>query len=161
MKKQRKLRGLQRKKMVAGYLFIMPFILGFLAFMVKPFLQSLYMSFCNVEISSTGFHMIFAGMANYISCLLYTSSGPTDISVDEDGIMYICDKENNRILKIDKDLNYLMEFGKPTDATFDQSLSFLPDKLVVDGAGRVYCIADNVNKGIVKYENEDVYKRQV
>ena len=66
MKKQRKLRGLQRKKMVAGYLFIMPFILGFLAFMVKPFLQSLYMSFCNVEISSTGFHMIFAGMANYI-----------------------------------------------------------------------------------------------
>lgn len=52
--------------MVAGYLFIMPFILGFLAFMVKPFLQSLYMSFCNVEISSTGFHMIFAGMANYI-----------------------------------------------------------------------------------------------
>lgn len=46
-------------------------------------------------------------------------SGPTDISVDEDGIMYICDKENNRILKIDKDLNYLMEFGKPTDATFE------------------------------------------
>ena len=71
--------------------------------------------------------------------------------------MYICDKENNRILKIDKDLNYLMEFGKPTDATFDQSLSFLPDKLVVDGAGRVYCIADNVNKGIVKYENDGTF----
>lgn len=84
-------------------------------------------------------------------------SEPTDISVDEDGIMYICDKGNNRILKIDKDLNYLMEFGKPTDATFDQSLSFLPDKLVVDGAGRVYCIADNVNKGIVKYENDGTF----
>ena len=77
-------------------------------------------------------------------------SGPTDISVDEDGIMYICDKENNRILKIDKDLNYLMEFGKLTDAKVDQSLCFLPDKLVVGGAVRVYCIADNVNEGIVK-----------
>ena len=52
--------------MISGYLFIMPFILGFLAFMVKPFLQSLYMSFCNVEISSNGFHMIFAGITNYV-----------------------------------------------------------------------------------------------
>ena len=43
MKKQRKLRGLQRKKMVAGYLFIMPFILGFLAFMAEAvFAVTLY-----------------------------------------------------------------------------------------------------------------------
>ena len=66
MKKQRKLRGLQRKKMVAGYLFIMPFILGFLAFMVKPLFQSLYMSFCNVEIGDGSFDMILAGISNYV-----------------------------------------------------------------------------------------------
>ena len=66
MKKQRKLRGLQRKKMVAGYLFIMPFILGFLAFMVKPLFQSLYMSFCTVEVSPNGIHNVFKGLANYI-----------------------------------------------------------------------------------------------
>lgn len=43
----------------------MPFIIGFLTFMVKPFIQSLYMSFCNVEISSDGFYLVFAGLANY------------------------------------------------------------------------------------------------
>lgn len=55
MKKQKKLRGLQRRKAISGYLFIMPFILGFSMFMVKPFFQSLYMSFCNVEVDSGGF----------------------------------------------------------------------------------------------------------
>ncbi|MGN0142953.1 MAG: carbohydrate ABC transporter permease [Roseburia sp.] len=43
----------------------MPFIIGFLAFMVKPFFQSLYMSFCNVEIGAGSFQMIFDGISNY------------------------------------------------------------------------------------------------
>lgn len=81
-----------------------------------------------------------------------TFAGPTDISVTDDGYMYICDKNNGRVLKLDMDLNYVMEFTKPTDANFDQSLSFLPHKLIVDGAGRVYCIATNVNKGLIKFE---------
>lgn len=79
-------------------------------------------------------------------------SGPTDVFVSEDGYIYICDKGNNRILKLDEELKYIMEFGKPTDETFDQSLPFLPNKLVVDDAGRVYAIADNINKGLIKYE---------
>ncbi len=48
MKKQSKVAGLQRRKAISGYLFIAPFIIGFLAFMVKPLFQSLYMSFCTV-----------------------------------------------------------------------------------------------------------------
>ena len=65
MKRQKKYRGIQRRKAISGYMFIMPFIIGFLTFMVKPFIQSLYMSFCNVEISSDGFYLVFAGLANY------------------------------------------------------------------------------------------------
>lgn len=65
-KKQNKLAGLQRRKAISGYLFIMPFIIGFLAFMVKPFFQSLYMSFCNVEISAQGINPVWDGLANYL-----------------------------------------------------------------------------------------------
>ena len=66
MKKQKnKLAGLQKRKAVAGYLFIMPFILGFLIFMVKPFFQSLYMSFCNVQLGSGTFEMNWIGIENY------------------------------------------------------------------------------------------------
>lgn len=86
-----------------------------------------------------------------------TFLGPTDIAATEDGYLYICDQGNGRILKLDMDLNYIMEFTKPTDATIDQSLTFLPNKLVVDSAGRVYCVAVNVNKGLIKYEADGTF----
>lgn len=66
MKKQKNLAGLQKRKAISGYIFIAPFIIGFLAFMVKPFFQSLYMSFCNVIISPQGFVNEFNGIANYV-----------------------------------------------------------------------------------------------
>lgn len=83
-------------------------------------------------------------------------SGPTDICVTDEEV-YICDKGNHRILKLDSDFGYIMEFTKPTDATFDQSTEFLPDKLEVDDVGRVFCIADNVNKGMIKYESDGTF----
>ncbi len=45
MKKQRKKKTLAFKNAVAGYLFIAPFILGFILFMVVPLGQSLLMTF--------------------------------------------------------------------------------------------------------------------
>lgn len=86
-----------------------------------------------------------------------TLSSPTDICVSEDGFLYICDKGNSRILKLDQDLNYVMTFEKPAEVIFDQSAEFLPDKLEVDAAGRVYCIADNINKGMIKYDADGTF----
>lgn len=86
-----------------------------------------------------------------------TLSAPSDVFVDEDGNIYIADTNNNRVVKADKDLNYLMAFTQPQDATFDQNLSFLPDKIVVDVSGRVYVLATNVNKGLVKFENDGTF----
>lgn len=86
-----------------------------------------------------------------------TFNYPTDIAVSEEGDLYIADQNNGRVLKLDKDLNYISEFVKPTDSTFDQSIDFLPSKIVIDTAGRVYCIAVNVNKGLIKYEPDGVF----
>lgn len=66
MKKQKnKLAGLQKRKALSGYLFILPFIIGFLVFMIKPLFQSLYMSFCTVELGSGNFNPIWTGLENY------------------------------------------------------------------------------------------------
>lgn len=66
MKKQKnKLAGLQKRKAVSGYLFILPFIVGFLVFMVQPLFQSLYMSFCDVQVGSGSFELVFNGIENY------------------------------------------------------------------------------------------------
>ena len=56
MKRQkRKLAGLQKRKAISGYLFISPFIIGFLMFMVNPLFQSLQMSFSDVQLGDGGF----------------------------------------------------------------------------------------------------------
>lgn len=70
MAKRKKYEGLQKKKAIAGYMFIMPFIVGFLAFMVKPLIQSLYMSLCEVKVSGKGFTFIPLGIDNYTSAFL-------------------------------------------------------------------------------------------
>ncbi len=66
MKKQKKVRGLQGRKAISGYLFIMPFIVGFLMFMVKPLIQSLYMSFFEIDVSASGLKYSFVKIANYL-----------------------------------------------------------------------------------------------
>lgn len=83
-----------------------------------------------------------------------TFSGPTDIAVSEEGDFYIADRGNARILKLDKDLNYLMQFDKPVDSTLDPAAAFLPGKIAIDTAGRVYCVAGGINKGLIKYERD-------
>lgn len=71
MKQQtNKLAGLQKRKAISGYLFIMPFIVGFLLFMIKPLCTSFWMSICQVDISAGGFGTTFIGLANYKRALL-------------------------------------------------------------------------------------------
>lgn len=69
-KKKNKLAGLQKRKAIAGYLFISPFIIGFLVFMVKPFFQSAYMSFNTVELGSATFTQTWVGINNYKQAFL-------------------------------------------------------------------------------------------
>lgn len=66
MKRQKnKLAGLERRKAISGYIFISPFIIGFLVFMVQPFFQSLYMSFCDVQLGPGSFTPVWRGLFNY------------------------------------------------------------------------------------------------
>lgn len=64
-KHSKKLVGLQKRKAIAGYLFISPFIIGFLVFMLRPFFQSLYMSFCDVQLGPGKFDQIWTGIENF------------------------------------------------------------------------------------------------
>ena len=86
-----------------------------------------------------------------------TFSSPSDIQVSEEGNLFIADKGNARILKVDKDLNYIMQFDKPIDNTLDPAIPFQPNKITIDTADRVYCVATGINKGLVKYEADGTF----
>lgn len=66
MKRQKnKLAGLEKRKAISGYLFILPFIVGFLVFLLQPLCQSLYMSFCDVQLSAGSFDLVWREMFQY------------------------------------------------------------------------------------------------
>ena len=65
MKNRNKLKGLQKRKAISGYLFISPFIIGFLVFMIRPLFQSFYMSLCRVDMGPEGLKNNFIGLQNY------------------------------------------------------------------------------------------------
>ncbi len=54
--------GIRRKEAVAGYVFILPFIIGFLSFTILPIAASLLLSFTRYDVLSPP---VFSGLANY------------------------------------------------------------------------------------------------
>ena len=56
--------GLMGRRAVYGYLFILPFILGFVFFMIKPLGHSLRMALSDVIISNQGFELKWNSFAN-------------------------------------------------------------------------------------------------
>lgn len=56
---------LRHRKVFAGYLFIMPWIIGFGLFTAYPMFSSLYMSFSKVYITTTGINTQFIHWNNY------------------------------------------------------------------------------------------------
>lgn len=64
-KQKKKKKTLAQKNAIAGYLFILPFIIGFLAFLAYPLVESIQMSFSDVTVGVGGFNMKFHGIANY------------------------------------------------------------------------------------------------
>ena len=61
-----KQKTMAKSNAIAGYLFILPFIIGFILFLVVPLAQSFYMSFCAVtSTNGQGLAYDFIGLKNY------------------------------------------------------------------------------------------------
>ncbi|MDR2717214.1 MAG: hypothetical protein LBB89_04000 [Treponema sp.] len=82
---------------------------------------------------------------------------PMDIFESRDGFLYIADTNNHRILKLDKNWNYIASVLKPDDESIDEHAEFLPLKLTVDFAGRLFVQARNVNKGLMEFDSRGLF----
>ncbi len=61
---------MRQKRAITGYVFLLPFIIGFLFFILSPLISSIRMSLSEVKLNATGgFTMKFIGLENYIRAL--------------------------------------------------------------------------------------------
>jgi multiple sugar transport system permease protein len=58
-----------RRQHRAGYLFVAPWIIGFVIFFLKPLVQSMWFSLCDTLMGETGIQTTFVGLKNYITLL--------------------------------------------------------------------------------------------
>ena len=69
-KKKRKIASLDKKKARAGWLFVLPFIIGFIVVYLPIIIDSIKYSFCTIKIvSGEGFTTTWVGWANYKEAL--------------------------------------------------------------------------------------------
>lgn len=66
-KKKRKMKTYQQRQNKLGYLFMLPWILGFLLFTAFPFVATIYLSFTDVKSTILGFEINFTGFNNYVT----------------------------------------------------------------------------------------------
>lgn len=67
----RKRLSYQKKKQRYGYVFILPWIIGFLMFFARPVIESIYFSFSQVRMTDQGtFTATYVGFRNYLYLLL-------------------------------------------------------------------------------------------
>ena len=60
---------LRQRDNLYGYIFILPFIIGFLLFVLAPVIQSIILSVTEVTVTATGFTTKYIGFQNYYFAL--------------------------------------------------------------------------------------------
>lgn len=78
-------------------------------------------------------------------------SGPQGVFVTEENHIYVADSGNGRVLEYDENRKPIREVGRPETDLIDVSQNYVPVKVVVDGAGRIYVIAYGINMGLVEF----------
>lgn len=84
-------------------------------------------------------------------------SAPTGIYVSDQD-MYVADSKNARILVFDrKTMKFLKNLRQPSVPLLNDSsgsFQYIPEKCVVDSAGRIYVVAKGVNQGLIRLNGD-------
>ena len=74
---------------------------------------------------------------------------------ETDHMLYICDTENNRVLKCDLEGNVEKIFVKPESQLLNADQPFKPKKIIVDNMGILFVTSGSVNTGALMIDGED------
>lgn len=82
-----------------------------------------------------------------------TFKQPYGVCVSENGQIYVADSQNKRIVVLEKDGTLAKIVSNPQSESLDDNYVFVPLKVAVDYADRIYVIAQNMFEGIMVFES--------
>ena len=82
-----------------------------------------------------------------------TFSSPYGVAVSQKGRIYIADSLNRRIVILNADLTLSSIVSNPQSEVLEEGFVFIPLKVCVDYADRIYCIAQKMFEGIMVFES--------
>jgi hypothetical protein len=81
-----------------------------------------------------------------------TFKQPYGVAVSESNQLYIADSQNKRIVVLNEDGSLARIVDNPQSEVLDDGFVFVPLKVSVDYADRIYCVAQNMFEGIMVFE---------
>lgn len=83
---------------------------------------------------------------------------PQGVFVTEEKEIYVADSGNGRIVEFTQDGEYVRQIGRPETELLTENQKYIPTKVVVDGAGRIYAIAYGINMGLVEFDHNGEFQ---
>ncbi|MDQ6418420.1 hypothetical protein RB620_03120 [Paenibacillus sp. LHD-117] len=84
-------------------------------------------------------------------------SNPQGIFVTDKGELYIADTDNKRIVQLTEEGQFVREIGEPQSEIIRTGFQYLPIKLAVDQADRIYVVGKGVFDGIMEFDSDGVF----
>lgn len=81
-----------------------------------------------------------------------TFNQPYGVCVSDKNEIYIADSQNHRIVVLSQDGTLVRIVENPQSESLEEGYVFIPLKIAVDYADRIYCIAQNMFEGIMVFE---------
>ena len=141
----------EQKKKIYGFLFMVPWIIGFLLFFAKPLLQSFLFSFSRVSMIETGLKMEFLGLEEYRYILFESAMYVDNIGDSVTAFLY-----QIPIIFI---LSYIVAVvlnGKFRGRAFFRSIFFVP-VIITTGVVMQYIKGDPVMEAMRGAESSSIY----
>ncbi len=83
---------------------------------------------------------------------------PQGVFVTEEGHLYVADSGNGRVIEFSPKQEFIRQIGRPETELITQAQNYVPTKVVVDGAGRIYVIAYGINMGLVEFDRNGEFQ---
>ncbi len=96
--------------------------------------------------------LIVTSEGDYVSEISDGLMAPKGVFVTDEEHIYVADSGNERILEYDDQLKLIRDIPRPVTNLIGADKAYIPTRLVVDKAGRIYTIAYGINMGLLELD---------